>query len=381
TDLINRYALGYPHIRFEFYHNGKIVFKTTGSNNKLQVLSQIYGVEVAKNAVHTKTSTLDFDIEGFFIKPEITRSNRRYVTLIVNGRYVRNYPLTQAIIAGYGTLLPIHRFPIAIVYIELDPILIDVNVHPTKLEVRFSKEKELAKTIETLVRNTFKKESLIPKIAPSTRDKRPTEQGSFSLQMPDRTNPRERQQVEENHHVHHSYGTANEKDIETINIDSEAAATFLQTEEFEASEKAPEISNVQLNPDNFHIEKTDRIPMMYPIGQLQGTYILAQNEQGFYMIDQHAAQERIKYEFFKKQLGKPVEDEQQLLIPLQFDFTPDELILLEQFTEELASVGVVLEHFGGQTYTVRSHPTWFPKGEEEQIIRDIINQVIEEGAV
>src|SRR5699024_3852760 len=137
-------------------------------------------------------------------------------------------------------------------------------------------------------------------------------------------------------------------------------------------------NSIPSNFANYELKKTERVPMMYPIGQLQGTYILAQNEQGFYMIDQHAAQERIKYEFFKKQLGKPVEDEQQLLIPLQFDFTPDEVILLEQYKEELASVGVVLEHFGGQTYTVRSHPTWFPKGEEEEIIRDIINQVIED---
>lgn len=99
------------------------------------------------------------------------------------------------------------------------------------------------------------------------------------------------------------------------------------------------------------------------------------------MIDQHAAQERIKYEFFKKQLGKPNQDEQQLLIPLQFDFTPDEVILIEKYEAELASVGVELEHFGGQTYTVRSHPTWFPQGEEAQIIRDIINQVIEDGSI
>lgn len=379
TDLINRYALGYPHIRFEFYHNDKIVFKTTGSNNKLQVLSQIYGVELAKNALHTKTSTLDFDIEGFFIKPEITRSNRRYVTLIVNGRYVRNYPLTQAIIAGYGTLLPIHRFPIAIVYIELDPILIDVNVHPTKLEVRFSKEKELAKTIETLVRNTFKKESLIPKIRSSNGEKPPTEQRSFSLQMPDKKN--EKQQIEENHYVQNSYGTATNIDTETINIDSDKRPTFIQSDEDEPTEDTRGTNSIPSNFANYELKKTDRVPMMYPIGQLQGTYILAQNEQGFYMIDQHAAQERIKYEFFKKQLGKPVEDEQQLLIPLQFDFTPDEVILLEQYKEELASVGVVLEHFGGQTYTVRSHPTWFTKGEEEEIIRDIINQVIEDGAV
>src|SRR5699024_8034794 len=130
------------------------------------------------------TTTLDFEIEAFVIKPEITRANRRYVTLIVNGRYVRNYPITQAIIEGYGTLLPIHRFPITIIYINLDPVLVDVNVHPTKLEVRFSKEKELAKTIETLLRDTLKKETLIPEIQSPKHDKQETEQGTFAMHIP-----------------------------------------------------------------------------------------------------------------------------------------------------------------------------------------------------
>src|SRR5690606_4973393 len=137
TDIINRYALAYPHIRFELYHNDKLIFKTTGSGNKLQVISQIYGLEAAKQTLHAKTSTLDFEVEAFLVKPEITRANRNYMTLIVNGRYIRNFRLAEAIIRGYGTLLPIHRYPIAILYITLDPVLVDVNVHPTKLEVRF----------------------------------------------------------------------------------------------------------------------------------------------------------------------------------------------------------------------------------------------------
>src|SRR5699024_9482052 len=152
------------------------------------------GVEVAKNVLRAETSTLDFDIEAFIVKPEITRANRRYVTLIVNGRYIRNYSLTQAIIQGYGTLLPIHRFPITIVYITLNPVIVDVNVHTTKLEVRFSKEKELAKVIENLVRDTFKSESLIPEIRHNHTDKRKTEQEAFQLHMPNNFKQSKRQE-------------------------------------------------------------------------------------------------------------------------------------------------------------------------------------------
>lgn len=385
TDLINRYALGYPTIRFELFHNDRLIFKTTGSGNKLQVLSQIYGVDVARKVLHAETSTLDFDIEAYVVKPEITRANRNYVTLIVNGRYIRNFVLTKAIIEGYGTLLPIHRYPIAIVYIELDPVLVDVNVHPTKLQVRFSKEKELAKVIEQLIQKTFKQESLIPSIPKLRRQDRQTEQEAFSLHMPTEkakplsddekqyeSNSKEALQVE----IKESFrpATRRKDTVSEANVNDPNAS-------FDAWDKGvPEVNQDQFDKMKVD-EMEDRIPPLYPIGQLQGTYILAQNELGFYMIDQHAAQERIKYEYYKQKLGQPAEAKQQLLMPLQFEFTPEEVILLKQYDEELQDVGITLEHFGGNSYTVRSHPTWFPKGEEEQIIRDIINQVIEDGTV
>lgn len=383
TDLINRYALGYPHIRFELYHNQKLIFKTTGSGNKLQVISQIYGLEVAKNTLAAKTSTMDFDIEAYIVKPEITRANRRYITLMVNGRYIKNYRLNEAIIRGYGTLLPIHRFPITIIYISLDPVLVDVNVHPTKLEVRFSKEKELMETIEKLIADTFKKETLIPEIKHERKQRRKTEQEAFQLHLPESIKPTN------NNDVEHTI-TYEEKDIDQNPTLHENTTTTVYHKEHTTSFDKEEIKNHNVDSTNTETsevfidderKKQERIPRMYPIGQLQGTYILAQNELGFYMIDQHAAQERIKYEFFKKQLGKPVEAEQQLLVPISFEFTPDEVILIEQYEKELHSVGIFLEHFGGRTFTVRSHPTWFPKGLEEQIIRDIINQVIESGKV
>lgn len=371
TDLINRYALGYPSIRFELSHNDRLLFQTTGSGNKQRVISQIYGTNVARHVLHAKRSTLDFDIEAYLVKPEITRANRRYVTLIVNGRYIRNFVLTKAIIEGYGTLLPIHRYPIAIIYIDLDPVLVDVNVHPTKLQVRFSKEKELAKEIEELVRETFQQATLIPKIAPSEQTKKQTKQETFTLHRPRSTEGETHDSTRENQHPSRF----------TPSFQSEIKEAFMPSE---AISKREELSKEEVATFDTDVDRTnekkkiERIPPLYPIGQLQGTYILAQNELGFYMIDQHAAQERIKYEFYKQKLGQPSKAEQQLLIPLQFEFTPEEVILIEQYDEALKAVGIHLEHFGGQTYTVRAHPTWFPKGEEAETIRDIINQVIEE---
>src|SRR5690606_17302941 len=123
-------------------------------------------------------------------------------------------------------------------------------------------------------------------------------------------------------------------------------------------------------------EESVRIPPLYPIGQMHGTYIFAQNENGLYIIDQHAAQERIKYEFFKEKIGKVSNELQELLIPITLEFSNDEYIKLLEHLPELERVGVFLEPFGTNTFLVRNHPQWFPKGEEEQTIREIINQVL-----
>lgn len=369
TDLINRYALAHADIRFELFHNEKQVFASTGSGNKLQVISQIYGMQVAKNMLHVETSTLDFEIEGYIAKPEFTRSNRRFITIIVNGRYIKNYAITQAILRGFDTLLPIHRYPIAIIYITLDPILVDVNVHPTKLEVRFSKEKELVTVIEKLIRSAFKQTTLIPKMEHKQIKQVKSEQGSFQLHTPQQP----------------------DVDASPFQSSLNDRIIFEQKEEEQTMKSSQQIDHnffqkqfipkENINADQERVSEKERIPALYPIGQLQGTYILAQNELGFYMIDQHAAQERVKYEFYKKKLGQPISADQQLLMPLTFEFTLDEIILIEKYERELQEVGIELESFGGQTFAVRSHPTWFPKGMEEEIIRDIISQVIQEGTI
>src|SRR5699024_4533408 len=164
TDLLNRLALAHPEIRFEVTHNNKLIFKTAGSGDMLQVIGQIYGMNVARKMLPVQQETLDFSVTGYIAKPEITRASRSYITTIINGRYIKSISLTQAIIRAYHTLLPIGRYPIVVLAIKMDPILVDVNVHPTKLEARFSKEKELINIIETSLKEKFRQNTLIPEI-------------------------------------------------------------------------------------------------------------------------------------------------------------------------------------------------------------------------
>lgn len=125
------------------------------------------------------------------------------------------------------------------------------------------------------------------------------------------------------------------------------------------------------------VEPKERVPIMYPIGQMHGTYILAQNENGLYIIDQHAAQERIKYEYFREKVGEVEPNVQDLLVPLTLHYSKNEAIIIDEHLEDLAKVGVFLESFGAGSYIVRCHPTWFPKGEETTLIEEIIQQVLD----
>lgn len=368
TDIVNRYALAHPAIRFEVMHNEKSIFQSPGTGNRLQVIRQIYGLELAKSMFQMKDASLDFAIEGFIAKPSYTRANRNYITILVNGRYVKSNALTHAIIRAYDTLLPIHRYPVAVISIELDPILVDVNVHPTKLEVRFSKETALIQLLESMIRQTLRSTSLIPKMEYQPKQRVDTEQAAMAFH----TMPQEKAQPEPDRTIADSF-------FEEKGNEATAFESFVQEPKEET--ESGELETGGGLSEKEEQQETYAVPPMYPIGQLQGTYILAQNENGFYMVDQHAAQERIKYEFFKQKLGKTTDASQQLLMPLTFEFTTNEILFIEKHREQLEAVGLVLEPFGGQTFAVKSHPSWFPKGEEQDIIRDMVDQIIQSGSV
>jgi len=375
TDVLNRMAMSHPEVRFECWHNEKRLFQTSGRGDILQVISQIYGMSTAKKMMPIHHETLDFTIKGYIARPEITRASRNYMSTIINGRYIRNHAINKAVLQGYHTLLPIGRYPLVVLQIEMDPILVDVNVHPAKLEVRFSKENELFDAVRDAVTAAFRKETLIPEVEQpkpkKVKEKEPSVQESFSFQSsgPD-SQPKAEQSVESPHPLVRE--KAPEPDWMKEDNTPDPMEKAVQSQEANMEEESP-----QPQPQEAKKEPGDRIPVMYPIGQLHGTYILAQNETGMYIIDQHAAQERIKYEFFRDKLAQPENEVQELLVPLTFDFTKQEAILIEEYKEQLEQVGLFFEGFGEQTFIVRSHPQWFPKGFEQEVIEEMVEQLFE----
>ncbi len=380
TDVVNRLAMSHPEVSIRLMHQGRQLLYTNGSGDVRQVLAAIYGMAVAKKMIPINVQSLDYEVNGYVALPEITRASRNYMSTIINGRFVKNYGLLKAVQQGYHTLLPIGRFPIVFLTITMDPLLVDVNVHPAKLEVRLSKEAELFELIEQGVKAAFKKQQLIPDAVVPTKSKsavQPTQQQTFTFDH--QSKPSGYQPSDTVREPSFKEAPARVDEImppvktEVMRQGEELEPTFREIEHYEESveENAP-----IPEPNRSAKEQPEpRVPAMYPIGQMHGTYILAQNEKGLFIIDQHAAQERIKYEYFKRKLGEVDPEVQELLMPLTLEFSGNEALILEEYKDMLAEVGVFLEPFGQNSYIVRSHPQWFPKGEEQETIEEMIQQI------
>ncbi|ASS71176.1 DNA mismatch repair endonuclease MutL [Bacillus atrophaeus] len=382
TDVVNRIALAHPEVSIRLRHQGKNLLQTTGNGDVRHVLAAIYGMATAKKMVPLHVSSLDFDVKGYIALPEITRASRNYMSSVVNGRYIKNFPLVKAVHEGYHTLLPIGRHPITFIEITMDPILVDVNVHPSKLEVRLSKETELHELIRDGIKDVFKQQQLIPsaqlpkKSAPVIKneqqfmnfDTRPAEQKPEKTSEPSYSPMKLSSVVKEPAETEEEKRTDIPVPDPLIETDQGDHTAFAEHQP-EAAESEPEL--VQEH------SQSERVPIMYPIGQMHGTYILAQNENGLYIIDQHAAQERIKYEYFREKVGEVEPEVQDMIVPLTFHYSTNEALIIEQHQYELENVGVFLEPFGSNSYIVRCHPAWFPKGEEALLIEEIIQQVLD----
>lgn len=406
TDIVNRMAMSHPEIRISLVSDGKKLLSTNGSGRTNEVMAEIYGMKVAKDLVHISGDTSDYHLEGFVAKPEHSRSNKHYISIFINGRYIKNFVLNKAILEGYHTLLTIGRFPICYINIQMDPILVDVNVHPTKLEVRLSKEDQLYDLIVTKIREAFKDKILIPQNdlnhAPKKNKVLETfEQQKINFekqqsQIGETSAPYVHDQKDKNHDVEShknnldSTSSTNNESTEISNeLHNYIDDSYLQSQKevlFDMEQNTSneyEISKQQSNDIKGTVSQTPhrRVPYMEIVGQVHGTYIIAQNENGMFMIDQHAAQERIKYEYFREKIGEVTNEVQNLLIPLTFHFSKDEQMIIDQYKDELDKVGVHLEHFGGHDYIVNSYPVWFPKEEAEEIIKDMIELVLKHKSV
>lgn len=409
TDIVNRMAMSHPHIRMSLKNDGKTMLQTNGSGRTNEVMAEIYGMKVARDLVEITGETSDYRIHGFVAKPEHSRSNRHYISLFINGRYIKNFVLNKAVVEGYHTLLTIGRFPIVYINIEMDPILVDVNVHPTKLEVRLSKEEQLYTLIVEKIKAAFKQKVLIPKNDLSAKYQPKKVLEHFEQQKM----AFERQQHQQPSFKIEEHSTHEAKNVQPSSVDESYANTqsdLYGNEDKEVFNNSQQ--NTQLNQhdvmyeqaqrdvlstmDDTHISidhpqsiqepesqpnHTPRIPYMEVVGQVHGTYIVAQNDEGMYLIDQHAAQERIKYEYFRDKIGEVSNENQNLLIPLTFTFTKDEQLFIEENIDALQRAGIFLEPFGGHDYIVNSYPVWFPKEAVEETIKDIVNYALEHKTV
>lgn len=384
-DYVSRIALSSPKIAFKLSNNGKIIFQTYGSDNELEAIASIYGTDIAKDMIPIHNSEGNFRIYGYISKISSTRSNKNYINIIVNGRVIKNPPLVNAICDGYKTLLTIGRYPIAVIDILVDPSLIDVNAHPSKLEVRFADEDRL----KEIIINTIQ-------IALSRTD--------LTLSLDSKANPTVTYEPEEdessvvetvNDYVSNSDNAEKVlSDFEFDDFDEKVATEIKYNEIIENNNKSEDIfirDNNEVKKETFSqqqytftsddididLEKSkNKLPKLFYIGQLFGTYLLCQNEGEFFVIDQHAANERINYEKILKELKKENNLNYELLIPIKLNFTASESILIEEKMETINKLGIELEDFGGGTYTVRKVPIWLIKGKEKEFVEEIIIHII-----
>lgn len=380
TDVVNRLALSHPEVSFRLIHNERKLLQTNGNGDVRQVLASIYGLAIAKQLVPISGESLDYKISGYASMPEVTRASRNYISTMINGRFIKNYPLAKAIQEGYHTLLPIGRFPIVLLNIEMDPLLVDVNVHPSKMEVRISKEAELNELVTGIIKNAFKSKILIPSAYTQEKVEKPKSEQTTLILDERRDDIQVSKEIKWERPVF-SNTTIKEK-AEPLKVHFEPVQPKVEVETHIQNwvVEEPDSQPIEMEPETELPQEDDkiesRIPRLYPIGQMHGTYIFAQNENGLYIIDQHAAQERLKYEYFREKVGQVHAELQEMLVPITLDYSTDEYLKINENRIELEKVGVFLEEFGLNSFIVRSHPQWFPKGEEKQIIEDMIEQLL-----
>jgi len=421
SDCVNRLALSHPGIAFTLTHNGNTLLRTTGGGDRLQVIAAIYGAAAARQMLRAAADHPDYRLEGWLSKPELTRANRSGITTIVNGRYIRSFAIQQAILEAYHTLLPTGRFPLVVLEVGMHPGLLDVNVHPAKQEVRFSKEAELKELVESALRRALGRTAHIPS-APAAGMKPAViqERLSFPPAPPDRPAvkppsaggiavPRDaadrlyRPSARLNEAAIRetaaglAYG-ADRSTADTGGFSGEAGpaaapaadaanpaakpgpADAVQPHPAAGQDAVrPAAGAPSARPDGERNDSERRaFPEMSWIGQLHGTYILAQSEDGLYLIDQHAAHERINYEYYLRKFSEPPKLSQTLLVPMTLEFTSGEAEAIRSRLDVFAAAGVELEPFGGSAFLVRAYPEWLPQGSEREIIEEMAEWILAE---
>ena len=341
VEYVNKMALSYPNIKFTLINNDKVLLSTDGSGDLLKVIYQIYGVDITKKMVSIDGENDDYYVSGFISYPEVTKSNRNSITTLVNGRVIKNNELNKIIVDSYHTYIPKDKFPVIVLNIDVDPILIDINIHPTKMDIKFSKMEALKDLVESLITKKLKELVLIPNI--SVRDVSNVSEVRNQIKKTDDTKNIETKYVEE------------------ISFDFSVSEDVVNYGESNNNDMSGET-----------IEVVYRIKEMIPKGIVYSTYIIAENEDGMFIIDQHAAAERINYEKVLNALKENIVIV-DLLVPIKVELPSHEYLIVRNNFSILEEYGFVCEEFGINTILIRSHPNWIFDDVAEECVRKVID--------
>ena len=334
---IEKLALSKPEIAFTLTNNDRGVVKTSGSDNLLKCIHEIYGLNVSSNMLEIKASSDDFLLYGYVSKPSVLKKNRNHLNTIVNGRVVRNNDINRAINDAYNTYKHEGFYPVVVIQITTDPTLVDVNIHPTKQDIKISKIENLEKLLYNNIKKALYENLLVPNalIDESLNNVK----SDFSL---------------DNNYV------------------SEKNTTVIQTKMDFAEPR-----NVMDIDDNKNAEL--KTLNLYPIGQIHGTYIIAEDEEGMYILDQHAAHERVNYEMIQKKFQESEIAITEMLVPLSIELSTSDFNTFMENKKVLDDLGFKIEEFGINTIVIKAHPTWLTKNFEGDNLKSIIDLVITNG--
>ncbi len=347
-DYVNKMALSYANIKFILLNDERELLNTDGSGNLLKVIRNIYGIDVTKKMIEISSSNDDYEIYGYISLPEVNRSSRNYMTTLVNGRVIRNSILNKVINDSYSNYKEDTRYPIVVIEITTDPALIDVNIHPSKMDIKFSNFEDLKELIRTTIISAIKNKLLIPKIEVK-KEEREVNYENLTLNL-ERTDSSVNESVADTEYKNRL------TDLVNFNYDSSNEVI----EEY--IEEVPEENN--------------KLPELYPVGLALGTYIVCQNETGVYLIDQHAAAERVNYEKMSYLLSHPNENTISSLIPFVIELPQNDYLILKQNFNILDNLRIGYEEFGSNSLRIISHPTWFPTGREVECMNKIIELIL-----
>jgi DNA mismatch repair protein MutL len=353
SEIMYNLTLSRPDIGFRFINNNKMIFNTSGDGNLKNTILNLFGKEVYESLIKINYKGNILSISGYIGEPSIARSNRNYQIFFINNRYIKSRMLSVAVDNAYKTFLTINKFAFCIISISICPELVDVNVHPTKAEVRFQDEKEVFSAIFNTVRNSLAGEVLIPD-SEADNNKKVEQIEVYKINI---DNP---PVIKEERFNNSSINMVNL----SKNIDDEEKVLV-------------QMEDIVSCSDDLHDDKNPvgLMPPLIVIGQYSSTYILCDGPDGLYIIDQHAAHERILYEKFKFSFEKGGVESQSLIVPIVVDLTQQEVLLVKDNLSTMERLGFTLEFFGVNSIMLRSVPVLFGEPQLKKFFIEIVDSL------